>query len=503
MPIPKSASSHSLPSSQPVAPSGPQQVNYDNEISDPHNDTLGWSERARVLGDYLAGVAQTPLTVGIQGDWGSGKSSFINLFEAKLGQHVELSPEQQTKAKTTQASHVAAYRRPDGRHIYVIRFNSWTFAQSNYSADYLFPLYLAQTIEDYLKLHGVAIAGQSTAQRFMQTGAKLAVRAAKGIVALGAGIVAGGGAAEAVNEVMTAQPNQQAERLASFKEDFQALVKKLLTLTPTVNNQPADRLIVIVDDLDRITPLEAVEITEKIKVFLDVRGVIFMIAADLSIIQRGLADKFGRDAAQSDGKNYLDKIVKIQYNVPQLQGHDLAQMMLGYLSFSRAVGIEGQPPAAVLKHDCYLLLRTFPNVGGNVRNIKRILLNFEFSHFLLSAGGQFAGDQHAAYRLLAITILHQYDAELARAFYNWLADPKNERLRLAGSQPAEPVPQEVADFIQHLAGEREDERQVRNYFERLLARAYWGREWLAAYVSTTMSDISEDSGDQQPEPLAV
>jgi len=494
MPVPQRAgSSLSLPTSRPAVPSGPRQVNYDREIDDPSNDTLGWAVRAKVLGDYLADHADTPLTVGIQGDWGSGKSSFINLFERGLGEKVPLSDEQQTEARKSQARHVADYRRDNGRHIYVIRFNSWTFAQSSYSADSLLPIYLAQAIGDYLKLRGVTLTDeQNAALKLMQVGVKYAVRAAKGLAALGAGIIAGGGAAEAVNEVMTTQPQQQTERLASFKEDFQALVDKLLTLSGTsINNQqPRDRLIVVVDDLDRITPLEAVEITEKIKVFLDVKGVIFVIAADLSIIQRGLSDKFGGETAQSDGKNYLDKIVKIQYNVPQLQGHDLAQMMLGYLTFSRAVGIEGQPASVLLNHDCLLLLRTFPSVGGNVRNIKRILLNFEFSHFLLNAGGQLVNEQHTAYRLLAITILHQYNADLARAFYNWLADPKNDGLRVAMPEPTEAPLQAISDFIQQLVGRREDERQVRNFFERLLARGYWGREWLAAYVSTTMSDIS-------------
>jgi predicted KAP-like P-loop ATPase len=51
----------------------------DNPIQVSGDDEFGFSEHAEVLCDAIMQTQDLPLTVGIFGPWGSGKSSFLNI----------------------------------------------------------------------------------------------------------------------------------------------------------------------------------------------------------------------------------------------------------------------------------------------------------------------------------------------------------------------------------------------------------------------------------------
>ncbi len=225
--------------------------------------------------------------------------------------------------------------------------------------------------------------------------------------------------------------------------------------------------------------------------FLDVEDVIFVLAADLSIITQGLRDKFDRTAEEA-GRNYLDKIVKIQYNIPQMQATDLAALMRRYPIVRAAFAwSEDKPLAEIQASEAFALLRVLPGVGGNIRNVKRILLNFEFSHFLLPEEDQASVDADVAYRLLALTILYQYADPLARAFYTWLADPGNGELTVSSATP------QYTEFFTQVSEARGDKTQVRAFFEKFTWKGFTVQEWLGSYVAATMSQISDVSGQQR------
>lgn len=457
---------------------GPIAINIDREISSRDNDMLGWHNQAERLGQYLMFHLKTPIIIGVQGDWGSGKSSFINLVEQSLGTAQALSDAQlKEHPLAVQLRHYECHKAetasPQTAHVYVLRFDSWAFAQSQHAADALFPIYVSRAIEDYLRAtKKLPVNSPALSAQFAKIG--------KAGLVTAAGVFGGEAAGKAVDVAIAAsQPeNGLVDQISSFKRDFQKLVDLLLGSTGA---DYSNRLLVIVDDLDRISPVTAVDITEKIKVFLDVSGVIFILAADLSIIQQGLRQKFG-EAAQSAGKNYLDKIVKIQYNVPRLEAMDLAGIAVGYPTFMDSFGLKrNTPPEALLERDFFTLLRLFPTIGSNLRNSKRVLLNFEFSYYLLSAAHHPGPDD--AFRLLATTILYQYDHALAEAFYRWLADPAHSEDLAVGldalGSPGAPLGQ--------LDIPESHSRVVQQFFEILLERKYTVKQWRTTYTATTMA----------------
>jgi hypothetical protein len=76
-----------------------------------------------------------------------------------------------------------------------------------------------------------------------------------------------------------------------------------------------DRIVVFIDDLDRLRPEKAVELLEAFKVFLDITGCIYVLACDYSVVVQGLKSIFGVDTDEK-GKKFFDKIIQLPFNMP-------------------------------------------------------------------------------------------------------------------------------------------------------------------------------------------
>jgi hypothetical protein len=462
------------PDHQPVTVRKPLTV--DREIRSPDYDTLDWSTHARRLGEFLVFRTDTPVTLGIQGDWGSGKSSFINLIEATLGQQ-QPAQTHETYYLAPQLHHYHCTDPEDPAttaHAYVLRFDSWTFAQSSYEADDLFPLYVTQVIEHYLRACGRFQSDTPTFRSLMQWGSKVGRLALTAVAN-----VAGDATSEAVQRELANASTQAVDMLSSFKTDFQRLVNNLLAHD---GMHYPDRLIIIVDDLDRIAPRSAVELTEKIKVLLDVQGVVFVLSADLTIIQEGLRDKFGDAASASHGKPYLDKIVKIQYPVPPLTAHDLVNLARGYRRFCSVFGLAPDTtPDSLTPTLPFQLLRAFPDIGGNIRNSKRVFTNFEF-RLSLSRATESASPPRLALPLLALTILTQYDDDLARRFHHWAVRQEGPVPWPSSDEPLSPAAfaARLCAELGYTTSEPQELMAIGTFFTLLQPRQYTPEEWRTA-----------------------
>lgn len=128
-------------------------------------------------------------------------------------------------------------------------------------------------------------------------------------------------------EAIFGQDDEIAEpALEGFRADFASLLA-----APELAD--VARVIVIVDDLDRCLPSTIVETLEAIKLFLSVRKMAFIVAADEKAVTFALARHIGGgDSATTLAERYLDKIVQIPVRVPTLGLADveayIAQLLL-------------------------------------------------------------------------------------------------------------------------------------------------------------------------------
>jgi hypothetical protein len=486
-------------------------VTTDVELSDPAQDFFGWNYRARNLATAIAlPVRPTPFTLGIEGDWGSGKTSFINLALSHLG---EPQPRATVAKDTPLADRLVAYhhkfggifRRLPPSRIYLLKFDSWVFTQAEADVDYLFPLYVVQVLRDYLLAAGrlKADAPEAGLARRM---AHVLPRVGKGLTTLGQGLadIALPGAGKVIEGIRYLAEAGEDDKpggdlgpmlaqLVRFKPDFLGLVDALLA--PDADQRaaldkgaalkpPYNRLLLVVDDLDRVPPLTAVNITEKIKLFMDVPGCIFILAADLQVIQQGLEKKLGKAVSEEEGKNYLDKIVKIQYQVPQLSRAQVREILHQpeYQLFNLAFVRDGVCDPGVVD-----LILAFPMIAGNPRSLKRVLNTFDFAMLVLLGTDD---DPHPdeSFRRLALDLLDQYDDQARRRFMTWLAhqDPA-ARLDGALTQSGR-----LVDALQDRArlAEKGPDENLNAFVVELVKRPFTIADWQA--VSSLSSPAPKD-----------
>ncbi|PMD87485.1 hypothetical protein BWI97_25760 [Siphonobacter sp. BAB-5405] len=104
---------------------------------------------------------------------------------------------------------------------------------------------------------------------------------------------------------------------ATVPAQIQAFRKELEEL---INRVKVERLVILVDDLDRCLPHTVIEILEAVKLFLFVPGTVFVIATDEAMIEYAVRRHYpDLPVSQADyTKHYLEKLIQIPIRIPSL-----------------------------------------------------------------------------------------------------------------------------------------------------------------------------------------
>jgi len=84
------------------------------------------------------------------------------------------------------------------------------------------------------------------------------------------------------------------------------------------------KVVIFIDDLDRCLPNKALEILEAIKLFLDVKGCIFVLGIDISVIDDIVQRKYKN---RIKGRDYLEKIIQLSFNLPPLTDSEIVNFI--------------------------------------------------------------------------------------------------------------------------------------------------------------------------------
>jgi hypothetical protein len=126
-----------------------------------------------------------------------------------------------------------------------------------------------------------------------------------------------------VSNLFQREQNENTRQRIESKREFQQ------TLTDLLKVMPAEcRICVFLDDLDRCMPDVVLDLLDAIKIFLDVPGVVFVVAADETLIGKGLRLRFKemleantteteKDFLARKGQEYFEKIIQLRINLPE------------------------------------------------------------------------------------------------------------------------------------------------------------------------------------------
>ncbi|MBT4360051.1 MAG: hypothetical protein HN936_07285 [Bacteroidetes bacterium] len=291
-------------------------------------DNLGTQDYARALAEFVK-TCETPMTIGLQGDWGIGKTSMLNMIKAYLE---------------------GAQNAPYG----IIWFNTWHY--SLFGQEEYLGLAVIKGLLDQIKAQFNINENEN---KFKEVAGKIGnVLKHARFSAFGFGVSASD--AKAHDDSPEAQVEYQdvSSVMLKFKESFQELVNFV-----TENNH-FDKLVFFIDDLDRVKPIKALELLESIKNFLDVENCVFLLAVDYEIVQIGMAEKLGQDLQKISGKSFFDKIIQLPFTMPSTS-YDLGNYIRTLLV---------NTDFSVKDHDVEFYEEvTSCTVGRNPRSIKRII----------------------------------------------------------------------------------------------------------------------------------
>ena len=276
-----------------------QVIGSSDQVSE--EDLLGMKQ-------YFDGIAafvkscDTPMTVAIQGDWGSGKTTAMQQVRDRLKDTGGSDSEEEPKNS--------------------IWFNTWQFAVADGSGKLIVPL-LHMLIE---KLSGMAKDEKKV---------NVARAAMRSIAALiGAGIQAHpvGGFIwnTAANMKSLSEPRDKEETPEQYMARMSEASRAVLGMKDTLRSLVEDvvgedgRLYVFVDDLDRLEPQMAVELLEGLKNFMDCEGCVFILAVDLEVVEQGLSKKYGADFSEEKAHRFFDKIIQVPFELP-MNAYDLTE----------------------------------------------------------------------------------------------------------------------------------------------------------------------------------
>lgn len=261
--------------------------------------------------DYLIQTIQSiitndnllPASIGVYGDWGSGKSSLMYMCKDRL-----------TKADDK---------------IKCLVFNGWLFENYEDAKTAI----LGTILDEISKEESLSKKAKSIIKGLYKSVDKLKI--VKGALKYGTDLLLTGGIGTLFN--ITAgqvyknfQENEEDAELKKIhskisdelnnkelREDIRKFQREFATL---LEETKISRLVVFVDELDRCRPDTILDTLEAIKLFLFEGKVAFVIGADERHISYAVKSKFKDiEGIQIDiGKEYLEKLIQYPIRIPQL-----------------------------------------------------------------------------------------------------------------------------------------------------------------------------------------
>lgn len=255
----------------------------DKPIKKPEEDTFGFNPFSLAIAKSIAANNQPEGTVvAIHGPWGTGKSSIVNLVKHHLA------------------------NASDAADIEILDFNCWWFKGEE-----------ALALEFFRQLYGVM--DQTDVDRAKDAVSELGSRvlsSSSSFVGAALNLVvpsAGSTAASGMN--LLAELIKQDKTVESFHSE----VSEALT-------ECDKRYLIVIDDIDRLSPEEALMIFRLVKSVGRLPKVMYLLAYD-----REIADNIVSQRYPSEGSQFLEKIVQAGFDIPHPPHSSLTNSLVEFI----------------------------------------------------------------------------------------------------------------------------------------------------------------------------
>lgn len=273
--------------------------------------------------------SSTPITIALQGEWGSGKTSMMTRLERALCTY------------------------PDAPFIGV-NINTWEYSMMASPEITVYKI-LAQLVRELTGNNNDSKKNVTKLLRGLYRGGREALKMIPGVNV----------AVEMAN-IPAEMP--EANDDASLSE-LKAELRKAVQHRIAESNKRG--VIVFVDDLDRLNPPVAVEILELLKNIFTLENCIFVLAIDYDVVVKGLEPKFGKltDKNEREFRSFFDKIIQVPFSLPVSSYRPMNFVLRALAGIGYLKDIDTSDPNVRTRFSSVVE----SSVGKNPRSIKRLI----------------------------------------------------------------------------------------------------------------------------------
>lgn len=350
---------------------------YDKPIETEEDDFLGRRRFSQHLGKALLDWKEKEsLVIAIYGEWGSGKSSVINLASENI-------KKSEHENKPT-----------------IIEFNPWIFSEEDSLGEHFF-----NEIAKELEVRNDTEKDKKIAKKLKFYASLLSLSPEENLLAglssktlLILGLI-GISSSQVINWLNI--PSNWIQnvllvggflfvlleffkgylgKLANyFEKKAEYYSKSVSEIKREIKKELIDRqkkLVVVIDDIDRLNQSEIRQIFRLIRVNADFPNTIYLLAFDRKIVEKNLEEQVG-----VSGKDYLNKIVQVNFDVPFAKPSKISTFL--FKELDRILSVLPESAQKYFGQDdpywANVYHSGFKDFFKNIRDVKRFASSLEFN----------------------------------------------------------------------------------------------------------------------------
>ncbi|MDU6816687.1 MAG: P-loop NTPase fold protein [Veillonella sp.] len=341
-------------------------MSYDSDkpIKSSKQDLLGRTTFSKQLGEAIYGYdANDGLVIGLYGKWGTGKTSILNLVINEIN---ELS------------------KKSDDKPI-IVKFAPWNYTDKDNLISLFFRVLKNKLDRDKGEEKGKKIG-------------KALTDYSDALDALSLVPMVGSGLAILLKTIAKAQGAELSKEV-----DLDVTRNHL----EEVLSETHQKIIVIIDDIDRLTNSQIRDIFQLVKQVGNFPNIIYVLSMDRDVVCRALAS-----VHNINGAEYLEKIIQIPFEIPVLMKSKLQEIFLAKLD-NTVNGISNS-----ITWDQIYWSEVFTNCIEpyikTLRDVNRVINTFQFRYRLLY-------EETALEDMVALTTIEVLEPQL----YQWIGNNKD------------------------------------------------------------------------------
>jgi hypothetical protein len=305
----------------------------DSPISKLEQDFLSVEKYAKSLSKFII-QSDTPITIGLQGEWGTGKTSLMSLLLEQFN------------------------RDENENQIASSWVNTWEYSMFR-GVHETTPSVLKGMLEKLKESCGDHWTILHEADDKIRKATRFFGNLANQVIANQTG----------VDLKDAAGSSSDSRRVVAEIAEIKKLISDLIQELINHEENPVKKVVFFVDDLDRIQPSDAVEVLESLKNIFDIPNCVFILAIDYDVVVKGLESKFGPKTKENERefRSFFDKIIQVPFSMP------VGAYNINSFLKNKLLDLDVQVTDEEVSHITKIVSYT---VGSNPRSLKRYLNTF-------------------------------------------------------------------------------------------------------------------------------